>query len=109
MCSSWFTHFIALTNILFSTSKTKSKGRSRCVPSTHLHSALTESVYQIFYLADMGRSEADLAKSVFVEKLIARGYEVLLLGQPLDEVFVQNLKRWKYVSCSQFSCRLLIA
>ncbi|TCD70817.1 hypothetical protein EIP91_001507 [Steccherinum ochraceum] len=50
---------------------------------------------QIFYLADMGKSESDLAKSVFVEKLHARGYEVLLLGQPLDEVFVQNLKRWK--------------
>ncbi|THH32719.1 hypothetical protein EUX98_g1478 [Antrodiella citrinella] len=52
---------------------------------------------QIFYLADMGKSESDLAKSVFVEKLHARGYEVLLLGQPLDEVFVQNLKKWKKV------------
>ncbi|KAH8105965.1 heat shock protein Hsp90 [Cristinia sonorae] len=52
---------------------------------------------QIFYLADMGKSEADLAKSVFVEKLHARGYEVFLFGQPLDEVFVQNLRRWKKV------------
>lgn len=50
---------------------------------------------QIFYLADMGKSPEDLAKSVFVEKLHARGYEVLLLGQPLDEIFLQNLRTWK--------------
>lgn len=50
---------------------------------------------QIFYLADMGKTPEDLAKSVFVEKLHARGYEVLLLGEPLDEVFVQNLGKWK--------------
>ena len=43
----------------------------------------------------MGKSPEDLAKSVFVEKLNARGYEVLLLGEALDEVFVQNLARWK--------------
>ena len=34
-------------------------------------------------------------KSVFVERLHARGYEVLLLGEALDEIFVQNLSRWK--------------
>lgn len=45
----------------------------------------------------MGKSPEDLAKSVFVEKLHARGYEVLLLGQPLDEIFLQNLGNWKYV------------
>lgn len=50
---------------------------------------------QIFYLADMGKSPEDLAKSVFVEKLTARGYEVLLLGEALDEVFVQNVAKWK--------------
>ncbi|PSS05372.1 hypothetical protein PHLCEN_2v3861 [Hermanssonia centrifuga] len=50
---------------------------------------------QIFYLADMGKSTEDLAKSVFVEKLHARGYQVLLLSEPLDEIFVQNLKNWK--------------
>jgi heat shock protein 90kDa beta len=44
----------------------------------------------------MGKTPEDLAKSVFIEKLHARGYEVLLLGEPLDEVFVQNLGRWKY-------------
>ena len=45
----------------------------------------------------MGKTPEALAKSVFVEKLHARGYEVLLLGQPLDEIFVQNLRIWKYV------------
>ena len=50
---------------------------------------------QIFYLADMGKSPSELAKSVFIEKLHARGYEVLLLGDPLDEVFITNIRRWK--------------
>ncbi|GJE84143.1 heat shock protein Hsp90 [Phanerochaete sordida] len=50
---------------------------------------------QIFYLADMGKTPEALAKSVFVEKLHARGYEVLLLGQPLDEIFVQSVRTWK--------------
>lgn len=41
---------------------------------------------QIFYLADMGKTPEHLAQSVFVEKLTARGYEVLLLTEPLDEI-----------------------
>ena len=52
---------------------------------------------QIFYLADMGTTTEHLAKSVFIEKLHARGYEVLLLTDPLDEIFVQNLRLWKCV------------
>lgn len=43
----------------------------------------------------MGVPPEMLAKSVFIEKLHARGYEVLLLSDPLDEVFVQNMRRWK--------------
>ena len=50
---------------------------------------------QIFYLADVGKTISVLKKSVFVEKLEARGYEVLLLNEPLDEVLIQNLRRWK--------------
>ncbi|GBE79623.1 Heat shock protein 90 homolog [Sparassis crispa] len=50
---------------------------------------------QIFYLADMGSSPEVLAKSVFIEKLHARGYEVFLLTEPLDEIFVQNLRAYK--------------
>ncbi|GLB33793.1 putative hsp90 protein [Lyophyllum shimeji] len=52
---------------------------------------------QIFYLAEMGKKPEDLAQSVFVEKLHARGYEVLLLTEPLDEIFVGNLRQWKNV------------
>lgn len=52
---------------------------------------------QIFYLADMGKSTSELAGSVFIEKLHARGYEVLLLGDPLDEVFITNIRRWKKI------------
>ncbi|EGN93056.1 hypothetical protein SERLA73DRAFT_79097 [Serpula lacrymans var. lacrymans S7.3] len=50
---------------------------------------------QIFYLADMGKAVEELAQSVFVEKLDARGYEVLLLNEPLDEILIQNLNKWK--------------
>lgn len=46
----------------------------------------------------MGTTTEHLAKSVFIEKLHARGYEVLLLTDPLDEIFVQNLRLWKYVA-----------
>jgi heat shock protein beta len=52
---------------------------------------------QIFYLAEIGKSADELAKSVFVEKLHARGYEVLLLNEPLDEIMTQNLRSWKKV------------
>ncbi|KAF9055246.1 HSP90-domain-containing protein [Hymenopellis radicata] len=50
---------------------------------------------QIFYLSEMGKGTKDLAKSVFVEKLDARGYEVLLLNEPLDEILVQNVRVYK--------------
>jgi len=50
---------------------------------------------QIFYVSDAGKSVSSLAKSVFVEKLHARGYEVLLLTDTLDEVLLHNLKKWK--------------
>lgn len=52
---------------------------------------------KIFYVADSGKSIEELATSVFVEKLDARGYEVLLLNQPLDEMLVQTLKNWRSV------------
>ena len=47
---------------------------------------------QIFYLADMGKDPETLAQSVFVEKLTARGYETLLLNEPLDEIREFTLK-----------------
>jgi heat shock protein 90kDa beta len=38
---------------------------------------------------------SSLAKSVFVEKLHARGYEVLLLTDSIDEILLHHLKKWK--------------
>ncbi|KAK4686199.1 molecular chaperone HtpG, partial [Tremellales sp. Uapishka_1] len=40
---------------------------------------------QIYYMAGVGEKAEDLARSPFVEKLFARGYEVLLLNLPSDE------------------------
>ncbi|EIW76098.1 cation-transporting ATPase [Coniophora puteana RWD-64-598 SS2] len=57
-----------------------------------------EGQKQIFYLADMGKAVEDLAQSVFVEKLHARGYEVLLMNEPLDEIVAQTLRTWKGVT-----------
>ncbi|KAH9977725.1 Hsp90 protein-domain-containing protein [Lactifluus volemus] len=50
---------------------------------------------QIFYVSDAGKSVSSLAKSVFVEKLHARGYEVLLLTDSIDEILLHHLKKWK--------------
>lgn len=57
----------------------------------------------------MGKSPEELAKSVFVEKLHARGYEVLLLGQPLDEIFLQTIRLWQCVESAAYSFQWLIA
>jgi len=43
----------------------------------------------------MGKRVEDLSQSVFVEKLHARGYEVLLLNDPLDEILLSHLRQWK--------------
>jgi len=50
---------------------------------------------QIFYLAGIGQPVSELAKSLFVEKLHARGYEVLLLNDPMDEILMSHLRNWK--------------
>ncbi|KAG9016841.1 hypothetical protein FRB93_009371 [Tulasnella sp. JGI-2019a] len=50
---------------------------------------------QIFFLAGVGEKTENLAKSVFVEKLTARGYEVLLLNEPMDEILFSQAKTWK--------------
>ncbi|KAJ7228675.1 Hsp90 protein-domain-containing protein [Mycena pura] len=52
---------------------------------------------QIFYISEMAKSTEDLAQSVFVEKLHARGYEVLLLNEPLDEILIQNIRQFKNI------------
>lgn len=52
---------------------------------------------QVFFLAGAGENKETLSKSVHVEKLTARGYEVLFLTDPMDELLAQALKVWKYV------------
>lgn len=46
-------------------------------------------------MADAGKPLDELATSVFVEKLDARGYEVFLFNQPMDEMLVHSLQNWK--------------
>jgi heat shock protein beta len=42
-------------------------------------------------MAGVGEKTEDLARSPFVEKLKARGYEVLLLNLPSDEPMMTTL------------------
>jgi len=42
-----------------------------------------EGQNQAFFLANVGRTSEDLMKSVFIEKLTARGCEVLLLNDAM--------------------------
>ena len=48
----------------------------------------------------MGKKPDELAQSIFIEKLDARGYEVLLLNEPLDEILASNLREWESVVSS---------
>ena len=49
-------------------------------------------------MADAGKTTEQIKRSVFVEKLEARGYEVLLFTEPLDEVLANTLRTHKYVN-----------
>lgn len=46
---------------------------------------------QIYFIAGAGTEAKELSKSPFVEKLVARGYEVLYLTEPMDEMITSNL------------------
>ncbi|KAM0750396.1 heat shock protein Hsp90 [Meredithblackwellia eburnea MCA 4105] len=46
---------------------------------------------QIFFVASAGEKKASLQKSPFVERIIARGYEVLYFGEPMDEMLVSAI------------------
>jgi heat shock protein beta len=50
-----------------------------------------EGQSQIYFMAGVGQPSDQLARSPFVEKLQARGYEVLLLDLPSDEPMMQAL------------------
>ncbi|WWC65635.1 uncharacterized protein I303_108255 [Kwoniella dejecticola CBS 10117] len=53
-----------------------------------------EGQKQIYYMAGVGEKAEDLARSPFVEKLFARGYEVLLLNLPSDEPMMASLDQF---------------
>jgi len=75
-----------------------------------------EGQNQIFFLANVGQTNDNLKKSVFIEKLTARGYEVLLMNDPMwavlfvaggvlliqdvnrDEILVTTVRVWKNLS-----------
>lgn len=46
---------------------------------------------QIFFMAGVGQKKDTLEKSPFVERLIARGYEVLFFGEPMDEMIASSV------------------
>lgn len=46
-------------------------------------------------MADSGKAAEQIKRSVFVEKLEARGYEVLLFTEPLDEILANTLRKYK--------------
>ncbi|KAG8755444.1 hypothetical protein FRC14_004039 [Serendipita sp. 396] len=54
--------------------------------------ARKEGQNQIFFLANIGQSIENMRHSVFVEKLVARGYEVVLMTDTMDEILVSNLR-----------------
>ncbi|GJJ07305.1 hypothetical protein Clacol_001506 [Clathrus columnatus] len=58
---------------------------------------------QIFYLAAAGQSTEILKKSLFVEKLSARGYEVILAVDPLDDILFTSFNRWKDMTFQDIS------
>lgn len=54
-----------------------------------------EGQTQIYFLAGVGESIDALKRSPFVEKLVARGYEVLLLNMPADEAMMAHLNNFQ--------------
>lgn len=61
---------------------------------------------QIFFMAGTGQKKESLEKSPFVERLIARGYEVLYLGEPMDEMLTASIGSYegmKFQGTYQFS------
>lgn len=94
-----------LSNAL-STLLNESKVRSRyvlCATSRSSEGCSHVFSCQIFFLAGVGQPASDLLKSPFVEKLDARGYQVLLLNEPLDEIVLQNLRAFDSLSFQDVS------
>ncbi|KAL0233565.1 hypothetical protein PCE1_002080 [Barthelona sp. PCE] len=54
---------------------------------------MKENQEQIYFIA--GENKEVLMKSPFVERLVSKGYEVLLMTEPIDEYAVQQLTEYK--------------
>jgi len=67
-----------------------------------------EGQKQIYYMAGVGQTSHDLARSPFVEKLKARGYEVLLLDLPSDEPMMQALNMFMGMKTQDVSKKGLV-
>ncbi|GAA5991318.1 hypothetical protein JCM10908_003254 [Rhodotorula pacifica] len=46
---------------------------------------------QIYYIAGAGAKKEELAQSPFVETILARGYEVLYMTEPVDEMLINTV------------------
>ncbi|GAA5999944.1 heat shock protein Hsp90 family protein [Rhodotorula paludigena] len=46
---------------------------------------------QIYFIAGAGQTKDQLARSPFVERILARGYEVLYMTDPIDEMLINSV------------------
>ncbi|KAI3648397.1 hypothetical protein MP228_006251 [Amoeboaphelidium protococcarum] len=78
-----------LTRLLrFHSSKTSSSDKKRTSLESYVK-RMKKGQEQIFFLT--GPSLEEIKRSPFVERIIARGYEVLYLDEPIDEYLVQSI------------------
>ncbi|GAA5882817.1 hypothetical protein JCM16303_002473 [Sporobolomyces ruberrimus] len=59
---------------------------------------------QIYFISGAGQKKEDLEKSPFVERILARGYEVLYFTEPIDEMLASSLQthqNMRFVDCAK--------
>lgn len=59
---------------------------------------------QIYFISSSGSRKSDLEKSPFVERILARGYEVLYFTEPIDEMLASSIgtyKNMRFVDCAK--------
>ncbi|GAA6022164.1 hypothetical protein JCM11491_005112 [Sporobolomyces phaffii] len=59
---------------------------------------------QIYFMSGAGQRKSDLEKSPFVERILARGYEVLYFTEPIDEMLasaLQTHQNMRFVDCAK--------
>jgi heat shock protein beta len=63
---------------------------------------------QIFYMAGAGVEKADLARSPFVERIVARGYEVFYFTEPMDGMVASTVGTYEGLKFQDVSKRGLL-